>query len=101
MGTPLNNVPISKCADVLISKINFKNAVMTIINVTKEVIKEQRLNNGFSIQVMEDGAIFIKPIKEKKTRENWTTQIDNDIKLNGLPNIEFRDNLDEIKDWTW
>ena len=74
---------------------------MTIINVTKEVIKEQHLNNGFSIQVMEDGAIFIKPIQKNEPRKNWATQIDNDIKLNGLPNIEFNDSLGEIKDWSW
>ena len=74
---------------------------MTIINVTKEVIEEQHLNNGFSVQVMEDGAICIKPIQENKARENWATQIDNDIKLNGLPNVDFKDNLEEIKDWTW
>ena len=74
---------------------------MTIINVTKEVIEEQHLNNGFSVQVMEDGAIFIKPIKENKARENWATQIDRDIKLNELPIVEFKDNLGEIKDWTW
>jgi hypothetical protein len=81
----------------LISKLR----IMTIINVTKEVIEEQHLNNGFSVQVMEDGAIFIKPIQENKVRENWATQIDKDIKLNGLPNVEFKDNLGEIKDWTW
>ncbi len=74
---------------------------MTIINVTKEVIEEQHLNNGFSVQVMEDGAIFIKPIQKSKARENWATQIDKDIQLNGLPNIDFKDNLEEIKDWTW
>lgn len=74
---------------------------MTIINVTKEVVEEQHLNNGFSVQVMDDGAIFIKPIQENKSRENWATLIDKDNKLNGLPSVEFKDNLGEIKDWTW
>lgn len=73
----------------------------TIINITKEVIESQHLVNGFSVCVDDKGSIIISPMEKKNPREGWEEMIKADIEKNGDPALEFEDNLDEIKDWTW
>lgn len=74
---------------------------MTVINITKEIIESQSLQEGFCVMLLDDGSISIRRDEMNTPRKNWSNIIKKDIQLQGDAIIYFEDILEEVKEWTW
>jgi hypothetical protein len=69
----------------------------TTIHITKEAIELGRLENGFSITVSEDGYVIRR---DEPVRKGWEEDF---VRMHqaGDDKIIFKDDLNNIADWTW